>query len=740
MSGARVLVVDDNRDMAEGIAMLLEEVQMDVQAAHSAEGALTLMETREFDLVLSDIRMPAMSGLELLEHIRARWPLTKVVLLTAFGTIDSAVDAMRRGACDYLTKPFDNDDLVNVVRRAIAGGATAGGFDIATVVGDVAAAVSADDLLPGLKGALSVLVQATGADDGEIFLCEPEGRDPLLCAWAGPDGDALVERTRFEMDVGYPGIVVATGKPLCAKGRLANDPRYLRRAVTDAGIRSLVAAPLPDARGVLGSIHLLSRCDNFPVERVLNLLECAAVPISNAVRAGLAALRQSVDAVCGNLDDSQPLRVLLESMRRVAGAHYGTLALIDPRTGCPDRVVSTGPASLVCGYAEAGSWAKCPSVLGAHGMATDPGRRQWPEPCRRGLPRRAASPCCLPLAAGGRLYGIVVLDFGREGTEHATGRLVPLLTMAHQAAIRLQSSRVGLVVDEIRDGAVAGTAAPASPELELRCLGPFAAYQRGQPIAAEAFTRSKALVLLKLLALKAGAPMNRDVLIEHLWPGVEPQLGANRLHGVVHDLRSVIEPHRADREWMYVRNHGELYYLDMNAPIDLDMVRFRLLVSQGQRAGSEHAAEAVAHLEQAVALYRGDLFEDDPFAKWCEAERQELRECHVHALERLAQLYALQGCEDKAISCLRRALRASPFREDLLLTQMELLAQRARPTEAVAAYGDYQRLLMHELDADPSTELQTLHRRLLRSARGSDRPAAATDSSRKRSASDRIAR
>jgi DNA-binding SARP family transcriptional activator len=542
------------------------------------------------------------------------------------------------------------------------------------------------------------------------------------------------------MDAGYAGIVVATGEPLRRKGRLANDPRFLRRAVPGAGIQSVVAAPLRGAREVMGSIHLLSRRDNFPVDLTLELLECAAVPISNAVRAGLAALRQSVDAVWCNLDDAQPLRALLEAMRSVAGATYGTLALIDARTGCPDRVVSTGPASLVCGFAEAGSWAKCSSVLGAHGVATDPGRRQWPESCRRGLPRRASSPCCLPLTAGGRLYGLVVLDFGREGTEHATGHLVPLLTMAHQAAIRLRSNRVGVAIDKIGDGAVAGAAAPASPDLELRCLGPFVAYQRGQPIAAEAFTRSKALVLLKLLALKAGTPINRDVLIEHLWPGVEPQLGANRLHGVVHDLRSVIEPHRAEREWMYVRNHGELYYLDMHAPIDVDMVRFRLLVRQGQRAGSERAAEAVAHLEQAVALYRGDLFEDDPFAEWCEAERQELRECHVRALEHLAQLHVSLGCEDKAIDCLRRALRASPYREDVLLTLMELLAQRARPTEAVAAYDDYQRLLMQELDADPSSELQTVHRRLLRSTRRSDSPATATDASRRRPVSERRAR
>ncbi|MCC6747962.1 MAG: response regulator [Deltaproteobacteria bacterium] len=712
MTGARILVVDDNRDMANGIAMLLGEAELsaEVHVAYSAKRALTFLEAREYDLVLSDIRMPGMSGVDLLTSIRSRWPRTKVVLLTAYGTVDSAVGAMKLGAGDYLTKPFDNDALVDVVRRTLAAGIASGGFDLAAVVGEVAGAVSRpEDLLPSLRSALDVLLRATGADDGEIFLCEAEGRDPILCAWAGPDGAAMVDRDRFTMGIGYPGIVVATGKPLCTKGGLADDPRYVRRVVTDAGIRSLVAAPLPDVRAPLGSIHLMSRRSDFPVDRVLDLLEHAAIPISNSVRAGLAALRQTVDEVCGNLDDPsrQPLRVLLESFRQVAGARCGTLALIDPRTGRPDRVVSTGPASLVCGQAEAGSWATCPSVLAAHGFVANPGRRQWPESCRRGLPRRAASPCCLPLVAGSFLYGIVVLDFGREGTAGATGQLVPLLTMAHQAAIRLQSQRGGLGADQARDSG--GVSLASRAELELRCLGPFAVYLRGQPIAADAFTRSKALLLLKLLAMKRGAPVHREVLLEQLWPGVAPETGANRLHGVVHDLRSVIEPRRTEREWLYVRNRGDFYYFDLNAPVEIDVARFRQLATRGLRSSPGQEAD----LEEALELYRGDLFEDDPFAEWCAAEREDLREWYVKVVERLTQLYAKAGRKEEALTCLRRALRSSPFRDDLVLAQMELLTQLGRPGEAMTTYDDYQRRLKEEMDAAPSPDLQVFRRRLL---------------------------
>jgi len=120
MSGARILVVDDHHDMADGIAMILSDLPVQVEVAYSAEEGQTKLEKSEFNVVLSDIRMPRVDGLELLARIKQRWPHTKVVMLTAHGSIDSAVDAMKRGAMDYITKPFNNDDLIEIVRRAIA--------------------------------------------------------------------------------------------------------------------------------------------------------------------------------------------------------------------------------------------------------------------------------------------------------------------------------------------------------------------------------------------------------------------------------------------------------------------------------------------------------------------------------------------------------------------------------------------------------------------------------------------
>jgi DNA-binding NtrC family response regulator len=119
MSPPKILVVDDHRDLARGVALVLSPLPAELRVGHSAEEALTLLEQQPADLVLTDVRMPGKDGLTLLDDVRARWPRTRVILCTAFATIESAVLAMKRGAWDYLTKPFDNEELRLVVSRAL---------------------------------------------------------------------------------------------------------------------------------------------------------------------------------------------------------------------------------------------------------------------------------------------------------------------------------------------------------------------------------------------------------------------------------------------------------------------------------------------------------------------------------------------------------------------------------------------------------------------------------------------
>jgi DNA-binding NtrC family response regulator len=115
----QLLVVDDDRAMREMLSSLFKERGLEVEEAGSADAALARAAERDFDVVLSDVRMPGLSGVELVGQLRRLRPATPVVLMTAFGSIDTAVEAMRAGAFDYLTKPFEPEAVLLAIDRAL---------------------------------------------------------------------------------------------------------------------------------------------------------------------------------------------------------------------------------------------------------------------------------------------------------------------------------------------------------------------------------------------------------------------------------------------------------------------------------------------------------------------------------------------------------------------------------------------------------------------------------------------
>src|SRR5580658_9046355 len=116
---ARILVVDDEPHVRSMVASTLERQGYDVQLASSGREGLEILERDPFDLVLTDIVMQDGNGITLLERIHGQQPQLPVVMVTAIHDISVAIDSMRRGAYDYLLKPFERDHLVNTVQRAL---------------------------------------------------------------------------------------------------------------------------------------------------------------------------------------------------------------------------------------------------------------------------------------------------------------------------------------------------------------------------------------------------------------------------------------------------------------------------------------------------------------------------------------------------------------------------------------------------------------------------------------------
>jgi DNA-binding NtrC family response regulator len=114
-----VLIVDDEKQIRRILSVLLAEHGYEVREAESGELALALQPEFQPDIVLLDLSLPGMDGLEVLQKLCARAPQPDCIMMTAYGTIRSAVEAMRLGACDYLAKPFDNDELLMIIERVL---------------------------------------------------------------------------------------------------------------------------------------------------------------------------------------------------------------------------------------------------------------------------------------------------------------------------------------------------------------------------------------------------------------------------------------------------------------------------------------------------------------------------------------------------------------------------------------------------------------------------------------------
>lgn len=114
----KVLVVDDEADFLETIVKRLKKRKVDVTGVSSGIEALEILEVQHFDVVILDVRMPGMDGIETLKELKKRRPLMEVIMLTGHASVESGMQGMQLGAFDFVIKPADIDDLLDRVRQA----------------------------------------------------------------------------------------------------------------------------------------------------------------------------------------------------------------------------------------------------------------------------------------------------------------------------------------------------------------------------------------------------------------------------------------------------------------------------------------------------------------------------------------------------------------------------------------------------------------------------------------------
>jgi len=119
-----VLVVDDDREMTAIIQKILVRENYEVLAADNGDDAVAIMQARPIPLVIADWKMPVCDGMRLIDIVKQNFPRTRIIMITAFGEVDTYIEAMNRGAFEFLSKPLNIDELKTLVGRAMATDAT----------------------------------------------------------------------------------------------------------------------------------------------------------------------------------------------------------------------------------------------------------------------------------------------------------------------------------------------------------------------------------------------------------------------------------------------------------------------------------------------------------------------------------------------------------------------------------------------------------------------------------------
>jgi signal transduction histidine kinase len=223
---ARALVVDDDPAIVEVLEIRLQSMGLDVDVARNYREAVTLLDDRGFDVALVDLRMEPVTGLKLMEAAHERQPCLPVLIMTAQGTIDNAVEALRQGAFDYLTKPFVPEELRGKVGRALSARRWARDRTLLKAVGE--ALGSSGTMERVLAAIAQATVEATEAERAVVFLLEDGRLVPMASAGAAPGSiDDLARTAQAVLERKIPTAVtdpdgrVTLGAPLLVGGGAA---------------------------------------------------------------------------------------------------------------------------------------------------------------------------------------------------------------------------------------------------------------------------------------------------------------------------------------------------------------------------------------------------------------------------------------------------------------------------------------------------------------------------------------
>lgn len=308
MAEGKILVLDDEPRMVDSLKTLLTMEGYQVTGEVNAEAAIKHMDRTDFDLIITDIKMPKLDGIEIMRRVREKTPNLCVVLITGYASIDTAKYAVEEGAFGYLTKPLEIDELKLVVARGLEKRKSEiekfqllealkianetlqvklAQLDALSSAGNLLATTI--DLKEALTAILSLTIDVIGAKIGSVMILDQVREELYIGASCGLE-ENVVQNTRMKLGSSISGHVAKTRRPLIVED-IERDKRFSRINREKYESKSLISAPLIYKDRLFGVINLNNKQNGQPFTTDdLRLLSAIAIPAAVAIdRANLIA-------------------------------------------------------------------------------------------------------------------------------------------------------------------------------------------------------------------------------------------------------------------------------------------------------------------------------------------------------------------------------------------------------------------------------------------------------------------
>jgi len=298
---AKILVVDDEKGMCESLRTLLSKVGYEVTTVEKGEEALKRIQKDSFDLVITDIKMPRVDGMDILKAARNKDEDALVILMTGYASLDSAISAINQGAYDYLMKPIEFSDLKLTIQRALEkrradkdrisllNELQRKNLELQRKVAELNALYKAGislsttkDLKLLLDKIVSLATEVIEAESGSIMLIQKPENVLTIESAIGLEPE-IVKNTRLEMGTSIAGFVAQSGTPVMVEN-IEKDPRFKHFSKKHYATQSLLCAPLKVKDRILGVINLSDKITGKPfTEDDLKLLTTFASQAAMAI-------------------------------------------------------------------------------------------------------------------------------------------------------------------------------------------------------------------------------------------------------------------------------------------------------------------------------------------------------------------------------------------------------------------------------------------------------------------------